>query len=177
MPSSGSGRSNAAAVSRPDVAETVRRSSRPSTKAIARSETSVARRRNAPWGRSRGGIGPAWPTVPGRRGTTADTPVTFRRPRRTTGRTQQPDPAPAGRRPTMRVFVTGASGAIGSRLVPQLIAAGHEVVGTHHSPAGADRIRTLGGRPVAVDLLDAPAVRAAVLAAGAEAIVHQATAL
>lgn len=38
----------------------------------------------------------------------------------------------------MRVLVTGASGAIGSRLVPQLIEAGHEVAGTHHVPASAE---------------------------------------
>ena len=55
----------------------------------------------------------------------------------------------------MRVFVTGASGAIGSRLVPQLIDAGHEVVGTHHSPGSAERLRALGAKPVMLDLLDA----------------------
>ena len=55
----------------------------------------------------------------------------------------------------MRVFVTGASGAIGSRLVPQLIDAGHEVVGTHNSPASAERLRALGAKPVMLDLLDA----------------------
>jgi 2-alkyl-3-oxoalkanoate reductase len=77
----------------------------------------------------------------------------------------------------MRVFVTGASGAIGSRLVPQLIDAGHEVIGTHHSPASADLLRTLGAKPVMVDLLDARAVRKAVLEAEPDAIVHEATAL
>ena len=77
----------------------------------------------------------------------------------------------------MRVFVTGASGAIGSRLVPQLIDAGHEVVGTHHSPASAALLRTLGAKPVLLDLLDARAVRNAVLEAEPEAIVHEATAL
>ena len=41
----------------------------------------------------------------------------------------------------MRVFVAGASGAIGRRLVPQLIDAGHEVIGTHHSPASAELLR------------------------------------
>jgi 2-alkyl-3-oxoalkanoate reductase len=76
----------------------------------------------------------------------------------------------------MRVFVTGASGAIGSRLVPQLIDAGHEVVGTHNSPESADRLGTLGANPVVVDLLDARAVRAAVLEHEPEAIVHEATA-
>ena len=77
----------------------------------------------------------------------------------------------------MRVFVTGASGAIGTRLVPQLIDAGHEVIGTHNSPDRAELLRTLGAKPVLVDLLDAGAVRKAVLDSEPEAIVHQATAL
>jgi nucleoside-diphosphate-sugar epimerase len=77
----------------------------------------------------------------------------------------------------MRVFVAGASGAIGSRLVPQLIDAGHEVIGTHRSPSNAERLRALGARPVALDLLDARAVRKAVLESEPEVIVHQATAL
>jgi 2-alkyl-3-oxoalkanoate reductase len=77
----------------------------------------------------------------------------------------------------MRVFVAGASGAVGTRLVPQLIDRGHEVIGSHVSPASADRLRELGAEPVMLDLLDAPAVRRAVLEAQPEAIVHQATAL
>ena len=77
----------------------------------------------------------------------------------------------------MRVFVAGASGALGSRLVPELIEAGHQVVGSHHSPASAELLRALGSTPVRVDLLDAPAVRTAVLESEPEAIVHQATAL
>jgi nucleoside-diphosphate-sugar epimerase len=77
----------------------------------------------------------------------------------------------------MRVFVAGASGAIGRRLVPQLIDAGHEVIGSHSSPSSADLLRTLGARPVELDLLDPPAVRKAVFDAEPEAIVHQATAL
>src|SRR4030095_8102261 len=77
----------------------------------------------------------------------------------------------------MRVFVTGASGALGSRLVPHLIDAGHEVIGTHHSPASAELLRTLGRKPVLRDLLDARAVRKTVLEHEPEAIVHQATAL
>src|SRR3954449_5902329 len=77
----------------------------------------------------------------------------------------------------MRVFVAGASGAIGTRLVPQLIEAGHEVVGTHRSAAHAERVRALGAKPVALDLLDARAMRKAVLEAAPDAIVHQATAL
>ena len=77
----------------------------------------------------------------------------------------------------MRVFVAGASGAVGSRLVPQLIAHGHEVIGTFRSPGNAERVRALGAEPLALDLLDAPAVREAVLKAQPEAIIHQATAL
>src|SRR5919204_4705844 len=77
----------------------------------------------------------------------------------------------------MRVFVAGASGAIGSRLIPQLRARGHEVIGTHRSPANAERVRALGAEPIALDLLDRAAVRRAVLEADPEAIVHQATAL
>jgi 2-alkyl-3-oxoalkanoate reductase len=76
----------------------------------------------------------------------------------------------------MRVLVAGASGAIGSRIVAQLIEADHEVVGTHHSPTSADLLRSLGATPVRLDLLDAGAVRRAVLEHEPEAIVHQATA-
>ena len=77
----------------------------------------------------------------------------------------------------MRVFVAGASGAIGTRLVPQLIDAGHEVIGTSTSPARAERVRAQGAKPIALDLLDARAVRKAVLEAEPDAIVHEATAL
>jgi nucleoside-diphosphate-sugar epimerase len=77
----------------------------------------------------------------------------------------------------MRVMVVGASGAIGTRLVPQLIEAGHDVIGTHHAPASGERLRTLGAKPALVDLLDANAVRQAVLENEPDAIVHQATAL
>jgi nucleoside-diphosphate-sugar epimerase len=77
----------------------------------------------------------------------------------------------------MRVFVVGASGAIGTRLVPQLIRRRHEVVGTARSPRNAERVAAQGARPVVLDLLDAAAVRKAVLEAEPEAIVHEATAL
>ncbi|MQA74792.1 MAG: NAD-dependent epimerase/dehydratase family protein [Solirubrobacterales bacterium] len=77
----------------------------------------------------------------------------------------------------MRVFVAGASGAIGARLVAQLIDRGHEVIGTSTAPESAERVRALGAQPVVLDLLDASAVREAVLEAEPEAIVHQATAL
>jgi nucleoside-diphosphate-sugar epimerase len=77
----------------------------------------------------------------------------------------------------MRVFVAGASGWIGTELVPQLVAAGHEVFGTHSSPAKAEPVKDLGAKPVMVDLLDDRAVRKAVLEVQPEAIIHQATAL
>jgi 2-alkyl-3-oxoalkanoate reductase len=77
----------------------------------------------------------------------------------------------------MRVFVAGASGAIGMRLVPQLADRGHEVIGTSRSAEKAEHIRALGADPVALDLLDRVAVRQAVLEAAPDAIVHQATAL
>ena len=75
----------------------------------------------------------------------------------------------------MRVFVAGASGAIGTRLVAQLVDRGHEVVGTYRTHG--DRLRTLGAEAVALDVLDPHAVRRAVLEAHPDAIVHQATAL
>jgi 2-alkyl-3-oxoalkanoate reductase len=77
----------------------------------------------------------------------------------------------------MRVFVAGATGAIGARLVPQLIERGHEVIGTSRSPQKADLLRAQGAQPVVLDVLNARAVRDAVAAARPEAIVHQATAL
>jgi nucleoside-diphosphate-sugar epimerase len=77
----------------------------------------------------------------------------------------------------MRVFVAGASGAIGTRLVPQLLERGHEVVGTSTSPESAERIRALGAEPILLDLLDRRMVRKAVLDARPDAIVNEATAL
>jgi nucleoside-diphosphate-sugar epimerase len=77
----------------------------------------------------------------------------------------------------MRVFLAGATGAIGTRLVPQLVERGHEVAGTSRSSEKADGLRALGAEPVVLDLLDPRAVREAVAAARPEAIVHQATAL
>jgi nucleoside-diphosphate-sugar epimerase len=77
----------------------------------------------------------------------------------------------------VRIFLAGAGGALGSRLVSQLIDAGHEVYGTHNSPASAERVRGLGATPVALDILDAGAVRRTVLEIQPDAIVHQATAL
>jgi nucleoside-diphosphate-sugar epimerase len=77
----------------------------------------------------------------------------------------------------MRVFVAGASGAIGTRLVARLIERGHEVTGTSRSPERADRLRALGAQPVVLDLLQREAVIEAVAAVKPDAIVHEATAL
>ena len=77
----------------------------------------------------------------------------------------------------MRVFVAGATGAIGGRLVPQLIERGHEVTGTSRSPEKAERLRAQGAEAVVLDLLDPAAVSEVVDAARPEAIVHEATAL
>jgi 2-alkyl-3-oxoalkanoate reductase len=77
----------------------------------------------------------------------------------------------------MRVFVAGASGAIGRSLVPQLVAAGHDVTGTTRSEEGAETIRAAGARPVVCDALDAAALHSAVADAGPDVVVHQLTAL
>jgi 2-alkyl-3-oxoalkanoate reductase len=102
------------------------------------------------------------------------TPVTFLPRERSWGQTTKA--SSEGSTP-VRVFVAGASGAIGTRLVAQSIDAGHDVLGTHHSPAGAERLRALGAQAIALDLLDKRAVRMAVLESEPDAIVHQATAL
>ena len=75
----------------------------------------------------------------------------------------------------MRVFVAGATGVVGGQLVPLLVAAGHEVVGTTRSEKRFGLLRQLGAAPVAVDLLDGEAVRRAVAEGAPDAIVHQAT--
>ena len=77
----------------------------------------------------------------------------------------------------MRVFVAGASGAIGQRLVPALVAAGHEVTGSTRKPAKAKALSAAGATPVVVDGLDAAAVGEAVAKAEPEVIVHQMTAI
>jgi len=77
----------------------------------------------------------------------------------------------------MRVFLAGASGAIGRRLVPQLLAAGHHVTGMARSAERATALRGLGIETAVADALDAGAVRAAVAGARPEAVIHQLTAL
>jgi 2-alkyl-3-oxoalkanoate reductase len=77
----------------------------------------------------------------------------------------------------MRIFVAGATGAIGRRLVPQLAARGHSVAATTRTAEKVDMLRSLGAEPVVVDGLDAVAVGEAVARAEPDAIVHQMTAL
>jgi nucleoside-diphosphate-sugar epimerase len=77
----------------------------------------------------------------------------------------------------MKVFVAGATGALGRQLVPQLVARGHEVVGMTRSAWKQELVRSLGARPVVADALDPDAVTRAVESAAAEVIVHELTAL
>jgi nucleoside-diphosphate-sugar epimerase len=77
----------------------------------------------------------------------------------------------------MRIFVAGAGGAIGRRLVPLLVGVGHEVTGTTHAAERAEAIRRLGADAVVVDAFDAEAVRTAVGKAAPDVVVHQLTAL
>ncbi len=77
----------------------------------------------------------------------------------------------------MRIFVTGATGALGRYLVPALAGAGHQVTATTRTPGKAGRLREVGAEPVVVDGLDREAVIAAVRAAAPEVIVHEMTAL
>jgi nucleoside-diphosphate-sugar epimerase len=78
---------------------------------------------------------------------------------------------------TMKVFVAGATGAIGNELVPRLVAAGHEVVATTRHPAKQEAIVELGGTPVVLDALDGASVGEAVGAAAPDVIVHELTAI
>jgi nucleoside-diphosphate-sugar epimerase len=77
----------------------------------------------------------------------------------------------------MKVFVAGATGALGRALVPQLVARGHDVVGMTRSASKQNLVRSLGARPVVADALDPDAVAQAVASAEPEVIVHQLTAL
>jgi len=75
----------------------------------------------------------------------------------------------------MRIFVAGASGLIGVRLVPLLVEAGHEVAGMTRSPDKAGRLRDLGAEPVICDVFDAEALAQAVAAYGPDCVFHQLT--
>jgi nucleoside-diphosphate-sugar epimerase len=75
----------------------------------------------------------------------------------------------------MRVFVAGGTGVVGRRLVPQLVARGHQVTATTTSPAKLAEVEQMGAAGVVMDGLDAASVRDAVAKAQPEAIVHQMT--
>jgi nucleoside-diphosphate-sugar epimerase len=75
----------------------------------------------------------------------------------------------------MRIFLAGATGAIGRQLVPMLIAAGHEVHGTTRSPDRAAALRSAGAIPVILDAHDGAAVRAAVSGSRPDAVILQLT--
>lgn len=75
----------------------------------------------------------------------------------------------------MRIFVAGATGVIGVRLVPLLVQSGHEVAGMTRSPDKAEALRALGAEPVVCDVFDADAVRDAVVAFAPVAIIQELT--
>ena len=74
-----------------------------------------------------------------------------------------------------RVFLAGATGAIGAALVPLLVNAGYEVHGTTRRSERAAVLRTLGAQPVVVDVFDAHALSAAVQRIAPAAVIHQLT--
>jgi len=75
----------------------------------------------------------------------------------------------------MQIFLAGASGAIGRRLTPLLIAAGHQVTGTTRSAEKAEALKKQGAQPVVVDVFDAKALREAAVVARPEVVIHQLT--
>lgn len=75
----------------------------------------------------------------------------------------------------MRIFLAGATGAIGRRLTPLLLEAGHEVVGTTRSTSKAESLRAGGVEPVVVDVYDAAALSRALAQAHADLVIHQLT--
>jgi uncharacterized protein YbjT (DUF2867 family) len=75
----------------------------------------------------------------------------------------------------VRIFLAGATGVIGTRLLPLLIEAGHEVAGMTRSAAKADQVRAAGAEPVVCDVYDLDALTAAVVAFRPELVMHQLT--
>ena len=75
----------------------------------------------------------------------------------------------------MRIFLAGATGAIGRRLVPQLLGAGHHVVGTTRAPSKADALRSAGVEPIVLDVFDPAGLTDAVSAARPDIVMHQLT--
>ena len=77
----------------------------------------------------------------------------------------------------MRIFLAGATGAVGRRLLPMLVGAGHDVVGTTRSPRRARAVEAAGAEAVVLNALDRDAVLSAVAAAKPDVVIHQLTAL
>jgi 2-alkyl-3-oxoalkanoate reductase len=77
----------------------------------------------------------------------------------------------------MKILIIGAAGAVGKRLIPQLLASGHEVLAATRTPAKADSLRAAGAQPVILDLLDRAAVINTVISAQPDVLVHQGTSL
>jgi nucleoside-diphosphate-sugar epimerase len=77
----------------------------------------------------------------------------------------------------VRVFLAGATGVIGRRLVPQLLAAGHQVTGMTRSPVKGAALREHGAQVAIADALDGAAVRDAVATARPDAVIHQLTSI
>ena len=75
----------------------------------------------------------------------------------------------------MRIFLAGASGVIGIRLLPWLAAAGHQVAGMTRTAAKIAELEALGAEPVLCDVYDADALKAAVVRFGPDAVMHQLT--
>jgi nucleoside-diphosphate-sugar epimerase len=77
----------------------------------------------------------------------------------------------------MKIFLAGATGVIGKRLMPLLIRHGHQVVAMTRSSEKAEGLRAAGAEPVVADALDREAVMSAMRTARPEAVIHQMTAL
>jgi len=75
----------------------------------------------------------------------------------------------------VRIFIAGATGVIGIRLVPLLVADGHVVAGMTRSAHKADLLRELGAEPVVCDVFDSAALAHAVASFGPEVVMHQLT--
>ncbi len=75
----------------------------------------------------------------------------------------------------MRIFLAGATGVIGTRLIPLLVEQGHVVAGMTRSPEKADTVRRLGAEPVVCDVYDTPRLKEAVTAFAPDLIMHQLT--
>lgn len=83
--------------------------------------------------------------------------------------------AQARQNDNVRIFLAGATGLIGVRLLPLLIEAGHAVAGMTRSASKAEQVRAAGAEPVVCDVYDVEAVIAAVAGFGADMVMHQLT--